>query len=220
MLKILFHQLPKRLTLPYRNGLWFWHIVAVVATAIIVLTGFDWWFFRHTRSEVFVPLIRLGGLGGMLVPILLPIALYILARDKKDEYLLRVAVAVTQAAAVAWIIVAVYKAFTGRIQPKALFAADTMSASSGFLFGFWEHGIFWGWPSHHTVVAVAMATVLFLAFRSPLVRLGAIAWAVIVATAAAVGFHWFSDAVAGAIVGVVTGFAIWKDVKKSPIELE
>ena len=215
MLKLLLNRLPQRLALPYRGSLWIWHVVAAVLTAIIVFSGFDWWFFRQTRSEFLLPLVGIGGLGGMLVPVILPLVLYGQGKRQKNEHLLRTAVAVTQATLIAWIIVAVYKAFTGRIQPDFLFMADAESTSSGFQFGFWEHGIFWGWPSHHTVVAVAGATVLYLAIKRPLVRLGAILWAGVVALGAAVGFHWFSDMVAGAIIGVAVGFALWKDVVAS-----
>ena len=187
-------------------------MAAGVVTALIVFTGFDWWFFRHTRSEVFLPIVMIGGVSGMLVPVLLPIFLYIRGKQKKNKQLLRTAVAVAQAAATAWIIVAVYKVFTGRIQPDFLFQNDNASVSSGFQFGFFEHGIFWGWPSHHTVVAVAVATVLYRASPSSFVRMSAVAWAGIVAAGAAVGFHWFSDMVAGFIIGVAVGIALWKDV--------
>lgn len=156
----------------------------------------------------------------MLVPMVLPITLYIQGVRRKNKHLLRTAIAVTQAAVIAWIIVAVYKVFTGRIQPDFLFTEDNKSVSSGFQFGFFEHGIFWGWPSHHTVVAVAMATVLYLAIKHPVARLSSVTWAVVVAMGAAVGFHWFSDMVAGAIIGIVVGVAIWKDVQKMPVGLE
>lgn len=203
--------------MPYKGYLWVWHLVAVGITAVIVLTGFDWWFFRQTRGEILLPLVMVEGIGGMIIPILVPIFLYIQGKKWKSRKLIRAAIAVTQAAAVAWIIVAVYKVFTGRIQPDFLFSIDPASVGSGFQFGFFEHGIFWGWPSHHTAVAVAGATVLYLALKNPLARFGACIWAGIVATGAAVGFHWFSDMVAGAIVGVVVGVAIWQDVKNTPV---
>ncbi len=216
MFKTLFHQLPQRLFLPYCGYLWVWHIVAAAVTAVFVFTGFDWWFFRQTRSEFLLPLVMAGGIGGMIMPIVVPIFLYVQGKKRRDEHLLRTAVAVTQATVIAWIIVAVYKVFTGRIQPDFLFTADAATVSSGFQFGFFEHGIFWGWPSHHTVVAVAGATVLYLALKHPVVRFGALFWAGIVATGAAVGFHWFSDMVAGVIVGAVVGLAIWRDIKNAP----
>lgn len=220
MFRILLHQLPQRLFLPYRGYLWIWHVIAAGVTALIVLTGFDWWFFRQTRNEFLLPLVMVGGLGGMVMPVIIPLFLYIRGKKRKDINFIRTAVAFTQASIIAWIIVAIYKVFTGRIQPDFLFAEDANSVSSGFQFGFFEHGIFWGWPSHHTVVAVAGATVLYLALKHPVARFGALIWAGIVAAGAAVGFHWFSDMVAGVIVGIVVGFALWRNIQDIPLVMK
>lgn len=216
MLRDFFKTLPQRLLLPYRGRLWLWHIAAFAVTAIIVFGGFDWWYYEHTRSEALRPLVMIAGLGGMLIPIFLPVILYMRGKRKKDELRIRAAIGVAQASLIAWIIVAVYKAFTGRVQPgfsgASIASANGGDISRGFQFGFWEHGIFWGWPSHHTVVAIAAATVLYLAFKRPSARFAAFVWAAIVAAGASVGFHWFSDVVAGVIVGAVVGVAVWRDI--------
>ena len=215
MFRAFFNQLPRRLLLPFRGSLWLWHIAAAIITVIIVFTGFDWWYFQHTRSETLRPLVMVAGLGGMIVPIALPIFLYSRGKRKRDELSIRAAIGIAQASIIAWIIVAVYKAFTGRVQPgfsgTSIASASGSDISHGFQFGFWEHGIFWGWPSHHTVVAIAAATVLYLAFKRPSARFAAFIWAAIVAAGASVGFHWFSDVVAGVIVGAVVGVAVWRD---------
>lgn len=189
------------------------HLIAIALTTVLVFTGFDWWYFLTTRSESLHNLVRIAGLGGLLVPILLPIILYVYGKKKKDGFSIRVAVGVAQATIISWIIVAAYKTFTGRTQPGFGSVSNTIDTSHNFQFGFFEHGIFWGWPSHHTVVAVAAATVLYLAFKRPSARFTAIVWAVIVAAGASVGFHWFSDVVAGAVVGIVVGVAVWRAVK-------
>jgi membrane-associated phospholipid phosphatase len=204
---------------PYRGHFWVWHVAAAGITAVLVLTGFDWWFFQKTRIDALYPLIMLAGVGGFFVPILLPVGLYIWGQRQKDVTALRAAVATTQAAVVAWIIIAVYKTFTGRIQPEFLTTFETSDHSRNFQFGFFEHGIFWGWPSHHTAVAVAGATVLYLAYRRPATRFVTLAWALIVAAGASVGFHWLSDVVAGAIVGAVVGISIWRATAATQEEL-
>lgn len=213
MFQLFLNQLPRRMLLPYRNSLWVWHVVAALTTAALVFAGLDWWFFQITRGEYLFGLIMIAGIGGFFVPICLPVILYIIGKRRKSEQHIRTAVGVAQASIIAWIIIAVYKVFTGRIQPESLVTPDTYDTSlSSFQFGFFEHGIFWGWPSHHTAVAVAGATVLFLAWRRPQARFGALVWAVIVGAGAAAGFHWLSDVVAGAIVGVVVGIAVWRDL--------
>lgn len=215
MFRLFLEKLPQRLIAPYRGRFWVWHLVAGCATAVIVATGIDWWFFESTRSEALLWLVMLSGIGGFFAPFILPIALYLYAKTKKNPSVLRTAGAVAQASIVAWIIIAIYKAFTGRIQPDLLAEQGLANLSSGFQFGFFEHGIFWGWPSHHTAVAVAGTTVLYLAWRHSRARFIALLWAVIVGAGAAVGFHWFSDVIAGAIVGAVVGLAIWRDTDKA-----
>lgn len=190
-----------------------WHVAAAGITGALVLTGFDWHFFEATRSAALYPLIMLAGIGGFLVPVLLPLALYVWGRRGNERYT-RAAIATAKAAAVSWVIIAVYKALTGRVQPE--FASGVgVDISRGFQFGFFEHGIFWGWPSHHTAVAFAVAAVLYLTLRNSAARAVAVAWAIVVAAGASVGFHWFSDVVAGAIVGAVVGVAVWQEVNRA-----
>lgn len=213
MLRAFFHKLPQHLLLPFRGHFLIGHLIAITLTALLVFSGFDWWYFLSTRSDSLHNLVRIAGLGGLLVPILLPIILYTHGKKRKNAFSIRVAIAVAQATIISWIIVAVYKTFTGRTQPGFGSMGNTVDTSHNFQFGFFEHGIFWGWPSHHTVVAVAAATVLYLAFKRPSARFGAFIWAAIVAAGASVGFHWFSDVVAGVVVGVVVGIAVWRDVR-------
>jgi membrane-associated phospholipid phosphatase len=213
MFQLFLKQLPSRLVAPFRGYLWLWHIAAMGVTAALVFSGFDWWFFEQTRSDALYPLIMLAGIGGFFVPVLVPVALYEWGNRIKDHSYVSAAIGVAQATIVAWIIIAVYKTFTGRIQPEFLTTLNTVDISRNFQFGFFEHGIFWGWPSHHAAVAAAVATVLCLAFPNRAIRFVALLWGAIVAVGAAVGFHWFSDALAGVIVGVVVGVAIWRDIK-------
>lgn len=211
MFKAFLNRLPQRLLLPYRGYFWMWHIIAIGVTAVLVLSGFDWWFFQNTRNGLFYALIMVSGIGGFFVPIFLPIILYVWGKRHKNKNYMRIAAAVAQATIISWIIVAVYKTFTGRIQPEYLTTFNTIDTSTIFRFGFFQHGIFWGWPSHHTVVVVAAATVLCLAVRKLSIRVSIIVWAIIVSAGAAIGYHWFSDVIAGILIGVVTGVVIWRD---------
>jgi membrane-associated phospholipid phosphatase len=211
MIRALLHRLPHKLWAAYRGHRILWHVFAGLLTAVLVLSGFDWWFFQETREPWLYGLIMLAGIGGFFIPILVPVALYVTGEWRNRPHLLHAGVAMAQAEAVASIIVAVYKTFTGRIQPEFLTTFNTTDISRNFNFGFFEHGIFWGWPSSHAAVAIAGATALYLAWPNKHVRAAIVAWAVVVSAGAAVGFHWFSDVVAGIIVGIVVGFAVWED---------
>ncbi len=189
----------------YRGRLWMLHVAGCIATAAIVLSSLDWQFYQATRHPALRILVAVAGLGGFLVPVLLPAWLYASGRSRRIAERVRLATSLFYASASVWIIVAAYKAITGRLHPDALGVG--IDISQGFQFGLWRHGIFWGWPSHHTAVAAAGATVLYLMLRRTSWRVAAVIWACVVGAGAAVGFHWLSDVVAGALVGIAAGYA-------------
>lgn len=196
------HRLPRRFVACYTGYRFVWHIVAAGLTAVLVLSGFDWWFFEHTRNAPLL-LVFVAGLGGFVVPITGALGLYYAGRR-------RAAVAFGQASFLGWFISSLYKVFTGRVQPEFMSHVQTADYSHVFNFGFLKHGIFWGWPSSHAATAVAGAVALYLVWPNKGVRLVVLVWAVVVCTGAAVGFHWFSDVIAGIIVGIVAGMAVAK----------
>ncbi|HXB59002.1 MAG TPA: phosphatase PAP2 family protein, partial [Candidatus Acidoferrales bacterium] len=80
-----------------------------------------------------------------------------------------------------------------------------------FRFGFMRGGIFWGWPSSHTTTAFAMAFTLFTLFhRKKLLQVVVITYAFYIGVGVSMTIHWFSDFVAGAIIGMVIGITVGK----------
>ncbi len=193
------------------RGPWIpFHLAAIVLTYAILMTGSDWAFFEATRASTYHWLVFGAGLGGFVIPILAPVALYVWARLRSDTSLLATSFLLAQAEASAWLISSTYKAFTGRTQPEFLTTFNTLDISHGFHFGFWQNGIFWGWPSSHACVAVAGAIILAYAFsRYRAVVYGTYLYAAFVAVGAAIGFHWLSDAIAGVLIGYAVGASIW-----------
>jgi membrane-associated phospholipid phosphatase len=185
-----------------------WHGIAIIATIVIVETEFDWTYFVATRPYAWGPLIMPAVSAGMLLPILLPLLLLAISKAYKLTRLAFTAWALWQAALIGWLISAFYKAFTGRIQPPHSTAIDT---SHSFNFGFWQHGIFWGWPSSHTTVAFAMAFALITLYpKSRAVRYCSLLYALYIGLCVSVSIHWFSEFVAGAIIGSVVGIVVGK----------
>ena len=71
--------------------------------------------------------------------------------------------------------------------------------------------MFWGWPSSHTTVAFAMALALWELYpENRLIRYGAILYAFYVGIGVSITIHWFSEFVAGAIIGSVIGVVVGK----------
>lgn len=183
--------------------------LVIPLTYALVVSGADWAFFEWTRHVDLHWLIYLAGIGGFFVPILLPVALYVWGEICDQVRMRNAGVAVFQASALGWVVSSTYKAFTGRTQPEFLTSFGTTDISGAFHFGFWQNGIFWGWPSSHTAVAVAgMVALAYVLPHSRLTRYGGFAYALMVATGAAIGFHWLSDVLAGALVGGVIGHVV------------
>jgi membrane-associated phospholipid phosphatase len=107
-----------------------------------------------------------------------------------------------------WLLSSFYKAWTGRVQPL-LNNGAFIDTSHDWNFGFLQHGIFWGWPSSHTTVAFAMSTTLvFLYTKNKMLRFSAILYAFYVGLGVTTRIHWFSEFVAGALLGGIIGYAV------------
>ena len=203
------HRLPERLLAVYRGENIFYHIAAVVLTYVLVVSGFDWYFFEVTRSPYYYPLIMAAGIGGFFIPVLVPVGMYVAGEIRKSASLATSAALCAQAVIIAWAISSFYKVFTGRIQPDFLLQSSGIDGSRDFNFGFLQHGIFWGWPSSHTATACALAAALIVCYSdNKLVKGLALLLAVSVSAGAAVGFHWFSDVLAGIIIGTLAGVVV------------
>lgn len=187
-----------------------WHILAIILTYLILASGFDWQWFMHfnsTRTQTFFFLaVALGG----IVPIITPFALLAFATVRKSKTLKIAAGATGQAAALGWLVSALYKSVTGRIPPPLRLTGMLSDTSHGFQLGLWRGGIFWGWPSSHTTVAFAVSVALFVLYRkrNRFFALLAIAYAFFIGIGVSMSIHWFSEFAAGAIFGSVVGAVV------------
>lgn len=191
----------------YTKRRWMLHVLAALMTAVVVLSGFDWAYFLATRS------VRMIGLPaailGFFVPIVTPVALYAIGEFKKQQWLQLTSAALGQAGLAGLLISSFYKIFTGRVQPEFYTFSSTLDNSREFLFGFFRHGVFWGWPSSHASVAVSMGVALILLFpRSHIVRYSSLLYMAYVVFGVSVSIHWLSDALAGICVGIAVGISV------------
>jgi membrane-associated phospholipid phosphatase len=193
----------------YRGRHVLWHIAAAGITAALVFSGIDWWFYTETRIAALVPIVYLAGIGGFFAPVLIPLALYLYGEIADSVRARTAGLAGAQAVIIAWCISSFYKALTGRIEPEFLTTLIAEDRSRTFNFGFLEYGIYWGWPSSHTAVACALVVAMVVILRgAPLARMTGAAYAGFVGFGAAVGFHWLSDVIAGAIIGSLVGLVV------------
>ncbi len=198
-----FHTLPGNILRSFRGRNLLWHILAIGATAGIVVSDFDWTYFEATRpfAGILFPAVILG----WLAPLIFPILAYLAGSVFKDRRVVCGAFATAQAALIGLLVSSFYKALTGRPGPwhSALVLIDS---SREFHFGFLKGGIYQGWPSSHTTVAFAMTAAIWTFFPGgKLMRGVAFLYALYVGVGVSMTIHSFSDFVAGAIIGAVIG---------------
>jgi membrane-associated phospholipid phosphatase len=212
--KKFFFTLPRNIIGCFKGRLIFWHLTAILLTFVFVLSGFDWNYFVAMRGLVARHSWQPALAAGMFLPVLVPFTLiacgFIISRAKMS----RVGWAIGQAAFIGWFISSAYKSVTGRAHPEHFVGEDL---SRTFKFGFLRGGIFWGWPSSHTTVAFAMAVTIFILFpKKPLLKWFAVAYAFYIGLSVSMTIHWFSDFVAGAIIGSVVGVVVGRSFNFIP----
>jgi len=135
-----------------------WHLIAIIVSIVLVVSGLDWRYFLDTRFptlwSLFFPAVPIGG----LLPIALPLVLLALGGICRSRSTWLTAWAISQAEVIGGVVAAGYKALTGRAHPARGVGTDLTHV---FKFGLLRGGVFWGWPSSHTTIAFAMAVTVF-----------------------------------------------------------
>ena len=222
----LFYRLPRNIITSFSGRNLGWHALAIVLTVAIVMSGGDWHYYQSTRGEAFHRLARPAILLGGLVPIWGTLMLLLIGAVGKSQQIMTTAWALGQAAILGSVISSVYKAFTGRIPPPfarhfgaaATDRAGLADTSHGFQFGLLKGGMFWGWPSSHTTIAFAMTVCLITLYPgNRKLFFCALAYALYIGLGVSVTIHWFSEFVAGAIIGSVIGMVVGRSFKIKPV---
>lgn len=182
-----------------------WHLLAFGLTLAIVTSGLDWRVATTFRDTGVQRLAYTAGRVGLWTPVIVPLALIAIGLSRRDRRVVRSGWLLAESEILAVVICAAHKALTGRPGPSHAIV-DT---SEVFRFGFLRGGVFWGWPSSHVMVAFAGAVALMLLHReNRWANRLALAYAAYMFASVSITFHWFSDAVAGAIIGTVIGVAV------------
>lgn len=146
----LLHSLPRNVVTIFTGRNLLWHVLAIVLTVAIVMSGLDWSYYQVTRVDVFPRLARPAIILGGLVPIFGTLLILIVGAVSRKPRLLMTGWALGQAALLGLVISSCYKAFTGRIPPPhhrglSLPGTPLIDSSHGFQLGFLKGGMFWGW---------------------------------------------------------------------------
>ena len=206
---------PRNLISCFKGWMVIWHVIAILLTVILVMSGFDWHWFLATRNPALSswmwPAVGIGA----LLPLALPLILFVVGFIIQSSRTILAGWAVVQAELLGAFIAAVYKAVTGRVHPAQGVGADI---SHVFRFGWMRGGVFWGWPSSHTTIAFAMAVTVFTLYpKQRWLGWVAILYACYVGLGVSMTIHWFSDFAAGAIIGSVIGTVVGKSFVRQSV---
>jgi len=214
-LKNLFFNLFKNIANCFKKVNLAWQILFCLLTYLLVISGFDFWYFKISRATLIQELSFPAVFVGMFVPVFLPIIIYFYGKSHKNLFQVSLSYALLQSAFLGWLISSTYKLFTGRLGPHGFLTTTSNVASKlvdltkDFQFGIYRGGIFQGWPSSHTTVAFAMSFVLISFFpNKKWIKYSALIYAFYIGFGVSTTIHWFSDFVAGAILGSIIGISV------------
>ncbi len=188
----------------------------VAATALIVGTGTDYTvehyfntqpeFGRWAHPVVFT---------GQFLPFVAGGSLLAYGAIGNNKQVLGASFAVIQASVMELMYNSLLKAITGRPHPDWRHVSDMDSLSRTFRFGFLRGGVFWGWPSGHTAATTAVVSALLGYYPNStwlkVAGFGLIAYTIFgVSATNRGGMHWFSDAIAGALISYAVGSTVGK----------
>ncbi len=192
------------------------HLAAVASTCILVTGNVDYdvehYFNTHPEYGKFG---RGVFITGELLPFITGGSLLIYSGATHDKETLGASFAVIQASLIELMYNTALKAITGRPGPDWRHHDDMKTLSKKFRFGFLRGGVFWGWPSGHTATTTAVVASLIGYYpRSTwlkVVGFGLVAYTIFaVSSVNRGGMHWFSDAIAAALMSYAVGSTVGK----------
>lgn len=193
-----------------------WHLSAIGVTPVLVYSGVDAHVhtaFKETDVNWFLPGVTLG----YLLPFI-SLPMYAEGSAEHNKRLMGAAVAVAQASIITLSTVSLLKSFTGRPAPDSSSSKSAQEQSEQFNFGFLNRGIYDGWPSGHmaTYSTIAGAMIHYYPEQNWIkyVGYGSMGYAMFLISAEHKGqFHWFSDGVAGGLIGWSIGKTVGRNVR-------
>lgn len=213
---LLFGNIGNNIVNSFRGDNLYLHLAGIASTFIIVTTDIDYkvhkFFYDH---EGFGKAARPIIYAGMFIPFVTGGSLYAYGKFSKDDRAVAASFAVLQSSLVTFLYNSLLKAITGRPNPDWQHHSDMKALSKTFRFGFMRGGIFWGWPSGHTssTMAVVSALTNFYPEKTWLKIAGYSLVAYMMYGVSSLhrgGMHWFSDAVAAALMSYAVGSTIGK----------
>jgi membrane-associated phospholipid phosphatase len=215
--KGLFHNFGHNLRGSFSKDYGTYHLSTAVLSYGLVQSDADWCYYSFMTENQAIPSIGMAAvITGGLIPVTVPLYLYYRGKSNHDDQMVYSALAMGQSVIISLLVSSTYKAITGREGPEIFDdTARKENYSEEFHFGFMRRGIFEGWPSGHTMNAFAMAGALTEMYPdNKNVKLFAWLYAFFIGIGVSTNIHWFSDCVAGALIGYSIGKTVGNSYRK------
>jgi len=195
------------------------HLSAVAGTLLIIESGLDTRVHNFfARNTFFDKSSHPGVSQGAVFPAVLGCGVLFSGLIGRSSQLISAGSSVLQASLLAVCYSSALKALTGRPGPEPLIYPNN-KASETFRFGFLRGGIYHGWPSGHLLANTAAVTSLFYFYGDKTwlkiaggTYLGYLFLSVI--SHGKSSMHWFSDTVAGGLMGFAIGSSVGRDFRR------
>lgn len=199
-------------TLPY-------HLGAVAITPALIYTNVDARVQAHFEEHPTNRFTTFGSVAGNFGPLLIGLPIFIQGKMQNDNETVGASFAIAHSTIIALTYISTLKFFTGRPHAENSSDEDARTQSRKFRFGISRNGIVDGWPSGH----VGMTTTLFstLAHYYPektwlkYFGIGTVTYMFYtVISHNDAQYHWFSDGVAGAMMGYAIGSEVGDNARE------
>jgi membrane-associated phospholipid phosphatase len=211
--KKVFYKMDKNILGSFKYHYGLNYVIAGAATIGLIAGNIDWNWYRYTYKNKWIYNTGYSAFYvGQIAPFVIPFGIYLYGRSENNEELQMAGLAVGQAAILGFSMSIFLKILTGRVQPINLIDPDDVNGD--FRFGFLKGGVNNGWPSSHTCTAFAMASSLIAIYPdNTVIKIGALTYATFIGIGVSTNVHWFSDVVAGALIGYAIGTAVGKSFR-------
>jgi membrane-associated phospholipid phosphatase len=197
------------------------HTAGIASTYLIMESDLDYYVHSlfHDNSQLepgFWPMALIGGIG----PVVLPASVWVSGKFKNSSELKTAGWALAQSGMLSLSYVTLLKALTGRPYPDWAHHEDMRALSREWRFGFLRGGVFWGWPSGHAITTTSLVSTLTHYYPEKWwLKITGYTYVMYTLVGVCVvhksSMHWFSDGVAGTLMGYAIGSTVGKNFRKA-----
>lgn len=190
-----------------------YHLGAIAITPALVYTDVDSSVQAHFEAHPNDRFTTFGSVAGNFGPFLLGLPIFLQGKMSKDDETVGASFAIAHSTIIALTYISTLKFFTGRPHAENSDPDSPEKQSREFRFGFSRNGIVDGWPSGHVGMTTTLLSTLSHYYPEKIwlkyFGIGFVSYMFYTVISHNEGqYHWFSDGVAGMMMGYAIGSEI------------